>query len=151
MKRLLLVGSAVAVVVAGVVLLALIVRLASDERSDVTDLELGACFSLDESVGPDGLVTLVEPFDCADPHDAQVVLVGDLNPDGDRAYPTDDELFDEVDGRCRTVEPDPRFGLVPVAPTEATWNGRDGRFVCVALVTGGGEVSDDHAAVAGRE
>ncbi len=150
MKRLLLAATVAAVVVVGVVLLALIVRLAGDDRTDVTDLDVGACFSLDDAVGDDGVVTLVEPFDCDEPHDAQVVLVGDLNPDGDRPYPSDDELFAEVDARCAGVEPDARFGLVPVAPTEATWTGRDGRFVCVALVVGGGDVTGDHAALAGR-
>jgi hypothetical protein len=150
MRRIALVGAAVAVLVAGIVLLGLIVRLAGDDRVDVTDLELGACFSLDDAVDDDGTVTLVEPFDCDESHDAQVVLVGDLNPNADRSYPPDDELFAEVDARCATVTPDPRFGLVPIAPTEATWNGRDGRFVCVALVIGGGEVTGDHASLAER-
>lgn len=150
MKQVVAAFAVMAVLGLGVTFLVLVVGLAGDGRSDVTDLDIGTCFSLDDALGDDGLVTLVEPLDCGEPHDAQVVLVGDLNPDGERPYPTDDELFDEVDARCRTVTPDQRFGLVPIAPTAATWNGRNGRFSCVALVVGGGTITGDHASVAER-
>ena len=39
---------------------------------------------------------LVDVIDCSDPHDAEVVATGRLNPGRDRAYPSDDELFAEI-------------------------------------------------------
>lgn len=139
--------AAIAVIVTAIVIGIGVVQLARSDATDVTDLDVGECFSLGDAVSDDGSIDLVEPFGCDRPHDAQVVAIGDLNPEGDRDYPTDDALFAAVDARCATVDRDVRFGLVPIAPTEATWNGRDGRFVCVALVIGGGTVEGDHAAI----
>lgn len=138
------------VVLAAVVIGLVVVQLVGSDSVDVTDLAVGDCFSLDDSVADDGTIDLVDTFDCDRPHDAQVVAVGELNPTGDRAYPSDDELFAEVDDECASVPRDERFGVLPIAPTRATWDGRDGRFVCVALVVGGGTVEGDHGAVAGR-
>jgi hypothetical protein len=142
-------AAAICVVVVAVVIGILVVQLARGDSVDVTDLAVGECFSLDASVADDGSIDLVDTLDCAEPHDAQVVAVGELNPGGERAYPLDEELFAEVDARCSAVEPDERFGVVPIAPTRATWDGRNGRYACVALVVGGGTVTGDHAAIAG--
>ena len=134
------------VVLAGVagVVLAMAVRLTSSSSSDITDLEVGTCFDLEPD--DDGTVGVVEVIDCADPHTAEVVGVDELNPDGDRPYPPDDELFALADARCADIPPDPRFGILAVAPTEATWEARSGRVVCVALVFGEGEVSGRYGA-----
>ena len=71
-------------------------------------------------------IDLIEVIDCAAPHTAPVVAVGDLNPDRDLPYPDDAALFGLADERCLDVPDDPRFGVLPIVPTESTWNGRDG-------------------------
>ena len=43
---------------------------------------------------------------------------------------------------------DERFGIVPIIPTESTWNGRGGRYLCLALAYGLTPVTGDHAALA---
>ncbi len=111
----------------------------SSGTSDVTDLDVGDCFDLDPD--DDGSVDLVDVVDCDEPHNAEVVAVADLNPDGDLPYPSDAELFPLADRRCADVPPDPRFGVLAVAPTAATWEARRGRVVCVALVYGDGRVT----------
>ena len=141
--------AAVALAVASLLTLGLIVWLASSsDRVDVTDLESGDCFELPETdAGRDEVSTieLVSVVDCGQPHVAQAVAVGDLNPDGGLPYPDDAELFALVDGRCAVVQDDPRFGVISVAPTEETWNGRSGRYVCVAVSFGLEPVVGDHA------
>jgi hypothetical protein len=128
----------------------MIIGVLAVDRNDVTDLDVGVCFDLPvgESDG-EGFAEIgtVETVDCDEPHTAQVVAVGDLNPDRDRVYPGEVALVAEVDEWCAQIEPDPRFGVVPIVPTESTWNGRDGRYVCVALTFGIVPVTGDHAAV----
>lgn len=138
-------------VLAGVVLFgvaAVVVAIAlselSSDTSDITDLEVGDCFDLEPD--DDGSVGLVDVVDCGEPHNAEVVATVDLNPDGDLRYPSDDELFPLAEQRCADVPPDPRFGVIAVAPTEATWDARDGRVVCVALVYGDGTVTSPYGA-----
>jgi len=133
-----------------VVTLIMVVQVVSDDRADVTDLELGDCFDLPVSGDDgDGLVDvpLVDVLDCDTAHNAQVIDLGDLNPGGALAYPGDDELLSEVDAACARASIDSRFGVVPIVPTEATWTGRDGRYVCVALTYGLQPVTGDHAAI----
>ena len=132
-------GGLVLVAVAAIVI-AIAVGELSNDTSDVTDLEVGDCFDFDPD--DDGAVGLVDVVDCDEPHNAEVVAVADLNPDGDLPYPQDDALFPMAQQPCDSVPPDPRFGVLAVAPTEATWEARDGRVVCVALVYGNGRVSD---------
>ena len=128
--------------VAALVIAVAVGELAGD-TSDVTDLEVGDCFDLEPD--DDGGVGLVDVIDCDEPHNAEVVAVADLNPDGELPYPTDAELFPLAERRCADVPPDPRFGVLAVAPTEATWEARDGRVVCVALVYGDGQVTGRYA------
>lgn len=122
---------------------------ASSDQIDVTDLEVGQCFDLavDDADGDAASVDLVDVVPCDEPHTAQAVLVGELNPGRDLPYPDDDELFSRADARCAEVPPDPRFAVVSVVPTESTWNGRSGRFVCVAVPLGLEPVVGDHDAV----
>lgn len=137
----------VVLVVAAVLAIATVLSLSNE--TSWTDLDPGDCFDMAGAIadadGDIADVTGVDTTDCDEAHDAEVVAAGSLNPDGDRAYPTDDELFGEIDRACAslvpdTVDPD-RFGIVPIAPDERTWDGRGGRFVCVAVVRGGGTVS----------
>jgi hypothetical protein len=136
-----------ALVVAAVLAIATVLSLSNE--TSWTDLDTGQCFDLAGAIadadGDLAAVTAVDTIACDDPHDAEVVAVGSLNPDGDRDYPTDDEIFAEIDQRCTSLVPDTvdttRYGIVPIAPDERTWDDRDGRFACVAVVIGGGTVS----------
>lgn len=137
------------VVLVAAAVLAIAAVLSLSNETSWTDLETGDCFDLAGAVegasGDLGSVFAVDTVDCDDPHDAEIVGAGDLNPDGDLPYPSDDELFDEIDRACTalvppTVDPD-TYGIVPIAPDERTWNDRAGRFVCVAVVRGGGTVT----------
>ena len=142
----------VGLAVVAVVLLVMALTLSSASTIDVTDLEVGDCFDLDVGAGTDDEVVELDPvdvIDCDEPHDAQVVSVGDLNPDGELAYPDDAELFEMADGECAAITPsDDRFGIVSIVPTEATWEARRGRYVCVAVTIGAVPVTGDHAAIA---
>jgi hypothetical protein len=134
------------VVVAAVLAIAAVLSLSN--RTSWTDLEAGECFDLASAIadaeGDLADVTAVDPIDCSEPHDAEVVAAGELAPEGDRSYPPDDDLFAEIDRACAALVPDTvdprRFGIVPIAPDERTWDDRRGRFVCVAVVIGGGTV-----------
>ena len=136
-----LMGAAAAIVVVSVV--ALFVATGSSSTA-VADLEVGDCFDLPTSdpAADDQSVEVVQSLDvidCDEPHQAEVVLVGELNPNGDLQYPVDEVLFEMVDQRCLAVaglvEPD--FGLLPIAPIEAAWEQLGGRFHCVAVSVGG--------------
>lgn len=146
--------AAVALGAVVVVILVMAVRLASDSTTDVTDLEIGECVDLDlepDSGSDVADVGLVDVVDCGDPHNAQVLATGDLNPDGGRGYPADAELFAETDAACGRATGGPsddRFGVLPIAPTAATWQARSGRFVCMAVTFGGVPIEGDHAAIA---
>lgn len=139
------IGAAVgllAVIVAAVLAIAAVLSLSNSTAW--VDLEVGECFDLAAVVTgeSDADVFTVDTIDCDEQHDAEVVAVGDLNSDRDRVYPSDDVLFDEVDRACATLIAgaidEEFYGIVPIAPDERTWEGRSGRFVCVAVVRGGG-------------
>lgn len=137
------IGLSVAVVV--VAAAALIVALGSSGTA-VAELELGECFDLPTLDGSGRSVEVLEQvdvIDCDEPHQAQVVLVGELNPGGELAYPNDADLFASVDREClaaaRVVGDE--FGLLPIAPTDDTWNRLGGRFQCLAVPYGGGRTT----------
>lgn len=129
--------------------LAIAAVLSVSNETSWTDLEPGDCFDLAALVADadDDLadVTSIDTIPCSEPHDAEVAAVGDANPDGDRDYPDDATLFEELDRRCAALVPsdlDPaRFAVFPIAPDRATWEGRDGRFACVIVAVGGGTVT----------
>lgn len=126
----------VALVVAavGVAAVAVVLLAAPESRVDVTDLEIGDCFVLDAE--DDGEVDPVEVVACTSPHDAEVVGTTDLNPSGELPYPDDDALFALADTYCAELERDPAFAVLAIAPTAATWAGRAGRSLCVAVAYG---------------
>lgn len=136
-------------VLVAVAVLAIAAVLSATNETSWTDLELGECFDLAAAVeGAEGdlaSVFAVDTLDCDDPHDAEIVAVGELNPDGERPYPSDDELFADLDQRCAAIVPETvdsdTFGILPIAPDDRTWDDRNGRFVCVAVVRGGGTVT----------
>lgn len=147
MKTLGIAVGLVTLVAAGVLAVAVVLSLSNE--TSWTDLEAGQCFDLagavDDAGGDLASVFSVETVDCDDPHDAQIVGAGQLNPDGEAPYPTDDELFAAIDRACAALVDgtfdDATYGIVPIAPDERTWDDRAGRFVCVAVVRGGGTVT----------
>lgn len=138
-----LVAVVLAVVAAAIVL---IVVVAGSDTTAVVDLDVGDCFDLPSDDGGDVVeFETVELVPCDEPHEVEVVLVGELNPDGEAEYPDDDELFVLVGRRCDAGVELPeeiasRFGVVPIAPTQDTWEGADGRFSCIVLQYGGDPV-----------
>lgn len=132
-----------------VVMVAVFVLGGADTTS-IGDLEVGDCFDVPFD-GDDERVEAVDVFDCEDPHEAEVVAVGELNPDRSRPYPPDDELFAEIDRRCAALAGDvtDRFGLLPIAPEEPSWEPLGGRFLCVAIPYGGGTTVGSLAATPG--
>jgi hypothetical protein len=140
-----MVGLAVAVI-AAIVLGALVIVVAvSSDDTLVLDLDPGECFALATDAGSDTIGT-VEVVPCDEPHDAEAVFVGELDPGGaagDVPRSADDDLFNQVDARCAAALGDrpellERFGILPVVADEASWEQYDGRFVCVAIPYGGG-------------
>lgn len=136
-----LVAVGLTLVVAVGLLVALVTTAGSQDGTPWVDLQPGDCFDLAGAVdGGDDPVFRVETVSCEEPHDAEVIATGRLDPDGVIDYPADDELFDLVDRRCLaagSLDRD-RFGLLPIAPDERTWRGRGGHYACVAVALGGG-------------
>lgn len=133
-------------VVAGVIVVGVLALFVAGGRSStaVAELDLGDCFDLpmpspDSSQQSVEILSRVDLVDCDEDHQVQVVLVGELNPDGDLEYPPDADLFDRADRRCLDAASlvGDRFGLIPIAPTEESWKRLGGRFQCLALPFGG--------------
>lgn len=129
-----IVGAVLAALLAAAVGVAIIAFLAGGDRISIIDLDVGDCFDLPRGEGAEVVeIDVLELVDCDGPHDAEVVAVGDLNPDGDLAYPSDEELFAAADPTCMAVDLGDDYFVVPIVPTESTWESADGRFVCVAV------------------
>lgn len=140
-----MVGLGAAIVAAIALGVLLLVVATSSGETLVLDLEPGECFDLADDDGSDAIGT-VETAPCDEPHEAEAVAVGELDPaDGAEAVPrpVDDVLFEQVDARCAAALADradllERFGILPVVADEASWDEYDGRYVCVAIPYGGG-------------
>jgi hypothetical protein len=125
-------------VAAGAVMIAL-----GSSSTAVAELELGDCFDLPvpEASGRSvQMLDRVDVIDCDRPHQAEVVLVGELNAEDQLPYPSDAKLFEQVDRRCLAIVSllGDDFGMLPMAPTENTWERLSGRFHCLAVPYGGG-------------
>ena len=136
-------------VLGGAAVLAIATVLSLSNDTSWTDLEAGECLDLASTLaGADREVaelTAVDTVACGEPHDAEIVAVGELNPDTDREYPSDQDLFAEIDAACAGAVPPSvdaaTYGIVPIAPDPRTWEERAGRYACVAVVAGGGTVT----------
>lgn len=125
--------------IVAIAIAAVVVITVSNSSDSIFDLRVGDCFVLGDEV--DTTLDSVDTVDCAEPHDAEVVGVGQLNAEQDQPYPTDDALFTEIDERCRGTIESGDYGLLPVAPDEASWEPLGGRYLCVAVPYGGALVS----------
>lgn len=135
-------AAAILAVVAGSIAIVALVASVGDDTTAFVDLEPGACFDLPSADDEADTVELlaVDEVDCTDPHDAEVVAVGDLGG-GDDPYPGFEVVDRLAAERCALVDVDrSELGVVPVAPTEPTWDDYDGRYVCIALRLGGGQL-----------
>lgn len=132
----------------GVILIA-----TSSNETLVLDLQVGECFDLDLAPDDTELGTVVT-IGCDEPHEAEVVARGELASDGSTERPDDDALFALVDARCAAALDErpallERFGILPVAADERTWDTSDGRYVCVAIPYGGGTTTGSALAADG--
>ena len=127
------------IVVSSLVVIAVVSSAGGDTPH--VDLEVGDCFDLPDEAST-GSVDEVDVVDCDEPHEAEVVFVGELR-EGDEPYPSDEELFVLADRACRQtpVVVSSDFGLLPIAPTVELWESFEGRFLCVAVPFGGGRVT----------
>lgn len=134
-------GFLAAVVLTAIVAGMLLWAATTSTATSVLDVEQGDCFRLDLD-DIDIEIVEVDVIDCADPHNAEVIAVGLLNDGGGRDYPADDVMFGEIERRCAddAAAAGDRFGVLPVAPNEASWEPFEGRFACVALPIGGDPV-----------
>ena len=145
------VGPAVAALVIAAVAVWLVLLVLDDEgTTSFVDLEVGDCFDLPSPDDEGGTVDVlaVELVDCDEPHDVEVVAVGDLRAggDGDDEYPGFEAVDQAAAAACAgTAIDSDRVGVVPVAPTEGTWTSFDGRYACLAIGAGPlvGSVLDD--------
>ncbi len=119
-----------------------------DDGTPALSLEVGDCLDFPlPPTGPD--LARVPVVECSDPHTAEVFHVGQLDPDGDREYPSSDEiLFRSVIASC--IEPEvgrsspfeqyvgvplaeSDLDVFPIAPDPGAWEPTGGRFVCLVV------------------
>ena len=110
-----------------------------EETEDVApnSLKAGDCFN-DPEAGSPTQVTSLEAVPCDEPHDNEVFHVFQLD-DGD--FPGADELKQlglegcepELEGYVGAPAADAGLTIVPVTPTEQSWNDKDDRTVLCAL------------------
>jgi len=121
-----------------------------DEAGDINEtedvnpntLQAGDCFN-DPEAGGTTQVTSLEAVPCDEPHNNEVFHVFDLD-DGD--FPGADEVKQlgiegcepELEGYVGAAAADAGLALVPVTPTEQSWNDKDDRTVLCALYNADG-------------
>ena len=100
-----------------------------DDETAVFDLESGDCVNFDFNPESELIVEVstVEVVDCDDPHDGEVIRRGELNPDEDRPYPSNDELIGESLQDCGR---DDTENIFTVFPNEESWDEQGGPYVC---------------------
>jgi len=119
---------------AGVGFWALAATGAFDEgETAVFDVESGDCVNFDFNLETVDEVRVVDVVDCDEEHEAEVIRVGELNPEGDLPYPSDEDLIAEASSECGS---DDFSNLFTVVPNEDGWDNDDGPFVCFELTDG---------------
>ena len=125
-----------------------------DESGDITEggdvgvfaLEVGDCFDQP----PDGNISEVAAVPCADPHDVEVFAKFDMEGGDGADFPGTEavqtasedcagELFTDYVGIEFQAS---RFGVLPITPTEQTWNELDDReIICTANTSDGTQIT----------
>jgi hypothetical protein len=103
------------------------------------EVEVGDCADLsqlDEQLA--GLPIVA----CDEPHDAEVTLVGELNPGGSADFPGDDAVQAAVTAECAgdvftnyvgVAVDDSELESFPVYPTEREWDQGEGSYACLVF------------------
>jgi hypothetical protein len=127
----------VGLVVGGLFIAAAATGVFDDGETEVFELERGECVNFDFDLVADSEipveVSTVVVVECDEEHEAEVIGVGNLNPTGDRDYPSDDALFAEISATCGRGD---LSRIFIVAPKEPSWANDDGPFVCFELSQG---------------
>ncbi len=134
-------GLALAVVM---VALGVLIVVIGSSSTAVGDLQLGDCFDFPAIGDAEQSVQVLEQVDvigCEEPHEAEVVLVGDLNSavvistTPTTATCSSSSISDAASPHRSSF---PNFGVLPIAPSEDSWTRLEGRFQCLAVPYGGG-------------
>lgn len=98
----------------------------------VFDLEEGDCANFDFNPDSERIVEVstVDVVDCDEEHEAEVIQVGELNPDENRDYPDNQALFEESYEGCGRED---LTNIFAVAPDEDSWNDDGGPYVCFEM------------------
>ena len=112
------------------------------------NLQVGDCF--DEPIEVSDTVADVENRPCTEPHDAEVVFVGDYAPGSD-TYPDDEQFLTFFEASCTPAfneytgldyVTDPTYELSAYTPTPEGWSDRgDRRVICYAVRLDGEKMS----------
>lgn len=104
------------------------------------DLKVGDCF--DEPAGAEDTVLDVENQPCTEPHDAEVVFVGDYAPESE-TFPGDEQFLAFFETTCTAAfnaytgldfVTDPTYDMSAYTPTVEGWNDDEDRTViCYAV------------------
>lgn len=125
----------IGLLVGGAFIVAAATGALDDGKTAVFDLETGDCVNFDFNPDSERIVEVstVDVIDCDDEHEAEVIRLGELNPDGDRDYPSNNPLFEEAQAGCGRED---RTNIFVIAPNEESWDEDGGPFVCFELTEG---------------
>ena len=111
--------------------------------SNAANLAVGDCFDLPSTETE--TVEDVQHHPCTETHGGEVVFVGDFEPAPD-SYPTDDEMFTFISGRCITAFFDytgltdataQHLDMSAFTPTVEGWDDGERKVICYAVTVDG--------------
>lgn len=112
------------------------------------NLQVGDCF--DEPATTEETIDDVQHRPCTDPHDAEVVFVGDYTPDSE-TYPTDEEFQTFFESTCTGAFnsftgldfiTDTTYDMSAYTPTVEGWTDDDDRkVICYAIRLDGAQLT----------
>jgi hypothetical protein len=110
-----------------------------EDLESPSDLRVGDCVRLDLD---DEEIFLVPTVDCELSHNAEVIAVGELNPDGDREYPGESEVQTEIFETCAADDftdyigidyQDSIYNVYTIFPIEQRWKKDRGEYTCLVI------------------
>ena len=113
-----------------------------DGDTSVFELNEGTCVEALPSEGD--LVLSLPVVDCAEPHEAEVYLVDELNPDRSRDFPgetaaameTEQACLDEFEAFVGLTYDDSLLDVFYLAPDRRAWNVSRGEVTCMVFEPG---------------
>ena len=116
------------------------------EPTSFDEVAVGTCFN---DAGDEGALDYTElaVVDCAEPHDNEVYHLFDAT--GGATYPGDEKLAQVTRDGCLSAfeayvgKPytESAFAILPIPPSETSWNGGDREVVCALYDTGRKELT----------